>query len=136
MSVTQLSVFVQNKRGRITELVSLLAANDINIFAFSVADVSDYGIVRVLAEHARRAHTVLTEAGFTTKADPVVSVPLVDKVGSLAKVLELVTECGATIDYLYLSARMSVVLRVDDVDAVERRLVAAGFAPLNEQEVD
>ena len=136
MAVTQLSIFVENKRGRIAEVVGLLADNDISIFGFSVAEVSDYGIIRLLAENGRRAQDVLEGAGFTMVANSVISVPLADRAGSLASVVRLVSESGANIEYIYLSARRSVVMKVDDVGSVESTLRAAGFEPLDDEAVD
>ncbi len=133
MSVTQLSVFVQNKRGRIAELLSVLADQGMSVFGFSLSEVSDYGIVRLLAEDGPAAHGLLEKAGFTVVANPVVSVILDDRAGSLADVVGLLASSGVDMDYLYLSARRSAVIKVDDPTAVESLLTAAGFVVLTDK---
>lgn len=136
MSVTQLSVFVQNKRGRIAELLSVLAEQGISVFGFSLSEVSDYGIVRLLAEDGPVALGTLEKAGFTVVANPVVSVVLDDRAGSLAAVVGLLASSGVDMDYLYLSARRSAVIKVDDPTAVESLLTGAGFHVLTDQSPD
>lgn len=135
MSVTQLSVFVQNKRGRIAELLDVLADRGISVFGFSLSEVSDYGIVQLLTQDGRAALGMLESAGFTVAANPVVSVVLDDRAGSLAEVVKLLATSGVDIDYLYLSARRSAVIKVDDPAAVESLLTGAGFVVLTDQTV-
>lgn len=133
MSVTQLSVFVQNKRGRIAELLGVLAERKISVFGFSLSEVSDYGIVRLLTEDGPAAHRMLESAGFTVAANPVVSVALDDRAGSLAEMVGLLATAGVDIDYLYLSARCSAVIKVDDPTVVEGLLTDAGFVVMADQ---
>ncbi len=133
MSVTQLSVFVQNKRGRIAELLGVLADRGISVLGFSLSEVSDYGIVRLLAEDGPAAFGMLETAGFTVVANPVVSVVLDDRAGSLAEVVVLLAAAGVDIDYLYLTAIRTAVIKVDDLAAAESLLTAAGFVVLTEQ---
>ena len=133
MSVTQLSVFVQNKRGRIAELLSVLADRGISVFGFSLSEVSDYGIVRLLPEDGFGALGMLEKAGFTVVANPVVSVALDDRAGSLADVVGLLASSEVDMDYLYLSARRTAVIKVDDPAAVENLLTGAGFVVLTDQ---
>ena len=132
VSVTQLSVFVQNKRGRIAELLGVLADRGISVLGFSLSEVSDYGIVRLLAEDGSAAFGMLETAGFTVVANPVVSVVLDDRAGSLAEVVILLAAAGVDIDYLYLSAIRTAVIKVDDPAAAESLLTAAGFVVLTE----
>jgi hypothetical protein len=135
MPVTQLSVFVENKRGRVAEVIGALALQDIPVYGLSLAEVSDYGVVRLLAEDGPRAHEVLEGAGFTTVANPVISVALPDQTEALARVVRLVADCGANIEYMYLTSRPSVVLRVDDEARVEGVLRSHGFS-VREEAVD
>jgi hypothetical protein len=133
VSVTQLSVFVQNKRGRIAELLGVLADRGISVLGFSLSEVSDYGIVRLLTEDGPAAFGMLETAGFTVVANPVVSVVLDDRAGSLAEVVVLLAEAGVDIEYLYLSAIRSAVIKVDDPAKAESLLTAAGFVVLTDQ---
>jgi len=133
VSVTQLSVFVQNKRGRIAELLGVLAEQKISVLAFSLSEVSDYGIVRLLTEDGPAALGMLESAGFTVAANPVVSVVLDDRAGSLAEVVRLLSAAGIDMEYLYLSVRRSAVIKVDDPAATERMLTEAGFVVLTDR---
>lgn len=135
MAVTQLSVFMENKRGRIAELMGVLAAHQLPVYGLSLAEVSDYGVVRLLPEDGRRALSVLQDAGFTVVANPVVSVGLADQTDALARVVRVVSESGANIEYMYLTARPSVVVRVDDPDQVERILKEHGL-PVRDDAAD
>ncbi len=132
MSVGQLSVFLENKKGRIAELLSALAQEDIPVFGFSVADVSDYGIVRILSSRGAEACDVLRSHGFTVVENRVVSASIKAGTRDLANVVSVLSNAGVNIEYMYMTTRQSVVLRVDDPDAVEGILVERGFECLSD----
>lgn len=127
VSVPQISVFVENKKGRVAEVVKTLGRAGFSISGFSVADVSDYGIVRLLVERGDEAHRLLEEKGFTTVVNDVVAIALNNVPGALAAALGALAESGFDAEYMYLTADRSVVVKVDDVAAVERTLTARGF---------
>lgn len=127
VAVGQLSVFLENKKGRIAEVLGVLASEDIAVFGFSVADVNDYGIVRVIAERGDVARAALESRGFTVIENEVVSVLVTGGVRSLADVVGILSNAGVNIEYMYLTTRHSVVLRVDDPAAVEALLTHRGF---------
>ena len=120
MKIKQLSVFIENAPGRVSEVTDVLGASGLDIRGFSVADTADYGILRLVVDEPDRAATLLREHGFTVRENDVVCVRLEDKPGGLARVLKLVSEAGVNIEYIYSLVSADVVLNVTDVDrAVE-----------------
>jgi hypothetical protein len=120
-------VFLENKKGRIAEVLGILASEDIQLFGFSVADVNDYGIVRVIPERGVDARAALEARGFTVIENLVVSARIEGGVRALADVVGILSNAGVNIEYMYLTTRDSVVLRVEDVAAVESLLAHRGF---------
>jgi hypothetical protein len=116
VKVTQLSVFISNQSGRISEVTGLLGEHDVNIRGFSVADTADYGILRLVVDDPARAHEVLKEAGFTVREDDVICVNLPDTPGALSRVLKVVSDAGVNIEYIYSLVSTYVVINVDDAD--------------------
>ena len=127
MAVGQLSLFLENKKGRIAEVLGVLASEGIEVVGFSVADVSDYGIVRIIPESGGEARAALETRGFTVVENHVVSVSIEKGVRALADVVGILSNAGLNIEYMYLTARRSVILRVDDPPVVERLLTQRGF---------
>lgn len=120
MRVRQLSVFIQNRAGRVSEVTGLLGDGSINIRGFSVADTSDYGILRLVVDDPDRALELLRERGFTVREDEVICIDLPDKPGALANALRIVADAGVNIEYIYSLVATYVVLNVEDVaNAIE-----------------
>ncbi|GAB4245948.1 MAG: ACT domain-containing protein [Thermoleophilia bacterium] len=136
MGVPQISVFVENKKGRIAQVIGILGDAGFSIRGFSVADVSDYGIVRLLVDRGTEARRLLEEAGFTTVSTEVVSVLLDDRPGALGAVLRVLAEAGFDAEYMYLTAQSSVVVKVDEIEEVERVLREKGFSVLGAESID
>ena len=113
--VIQLSVFVANEAGRVSEVTNALGEADINIRGFSVSDTADYGILRLVVDKPAEAHDVLKRAGFTVKDTEVICIDLPDHPGGLAAVLRIVSEAGVNIEYVYSLIGTYVVLNVADV---------------------
>lgn len=116
MKVRQLSVFIENKAGRVSEITELLGRSDVNIRGFSVSDTVEYGILRLVVDLPEKAKEVLREAGFTVREDEVICVDLPDQPGGLAGVLKVVSEAGVNIEYIYSLVSTYVVLNVGDTD--------------------
>ena len=89
MLVEQIAVFLENKSGRLAEITAVLAENNINIRALSVADTADFGILRLIVDKVEKAKSVLKENGFTVGKTKVIAVEVEDKTGGLAKVLQV-----------------------------------------------
>ncbi len=121
MHIQQLSVFLEDKSGRLTELTRILAENDINITALSVAETADYGIVRMVVGRPELAKKALEKAGFSIGLTDVVCVNMPDKPGSLHSILEILTEEKINVDYMYAFSNSDValaVIRATDVQLV------------------
>ena len=113
--VRQLSVFIANESGRVSEVTGLLGEAGINIRGFSVSDTADYGILRLVVDRPDEAYVLLKEAGFTVKELDVICIDLPDVPGGLASVLKIVSEAGVNIEYVYSLIGTYVVLNVADV---------------------
>lgn len=121
MKVQQISVFLENKSGRLAELTQTLGTADINIRALSIADTSDFGILRLIVNKPAEALNVLKEAGFTVSITDVIAVEVKDQPGGLGNILKLLQDSGINIEYLYAFLEKSsndalVVFRVEQVD--------------------
>lgn len=114
--VKQLSVFIANEAGRVSEVTGLLGEAGVNIRGFSVSDTADYGILRLIVDKPAEAHVVLKDAGFTVREDEVICIDLPDQPGGLAGVLKIVSEAGVNIEYVYSLVSTFVVINVGDAD--------------------
>ena len=129
MFVKQLSVFVENKFGRISEIINALAENSIDISALSLADTSAFGILRLIVDKPELAVDVLKEEGVIVKLSDVLAIAIDDAPGGLAKALSVLTEANVVIEYMYAFIGKAVgkamtVIRVDDeakaIDALNK----------------
>ena len=102
--IQQLSVFLENRKGRLTELTRILADNDINITAFSIADATDYGILRLVEGRPELAVKVLKENSFSVKITEVACMIVPNEPGGLHKALNILSENNIDIDYMYAFA--------------------------------
>jgi hypothetical protein len=116
VNVKQLSVFIENKAGRVSEVTDVLGDANVNIRGFSVSDTADYGIVRLIVDDPDRGREVLSAAGFTVKENPVICLDLPDHPGGLAGVLKVVSGAGVNIEYVYSLISTYVVINVADID--------------------
>lgn len=116
MVVKQLSVFIANESGRVSEVTGILGEAGVNIRGFSVSDTADYGILRLVVDKPEGARDTLASAGFTVRMDDVICIDLPDRPGGLAEVLKIVSSAGVNIEYVYSLVATFVVLNVGDVD--------------------
>jgi hypothetical protein len=114
--VRQLSVFIANEAGRVSEVTRVLGDGGVNIRGFSVSDTADFGILRLVVDDPVRAHVLLKEAGFTVKETEVICIDLPDQPGGLAGVLKIVSDAGVSIEYVYSLIATYVALNVADAD--------------------
>ena len=112
MLIKQLSVFLEDRSGRLTELTRILAENDVNITALSVAETADYGIVRMVVGRPELAKEALEKAGFSIGLTDVVCVNMPDQSGSLYRILQILTDQKINIDYMYAFSNNAVALAV------------------------
>ncbi len=135
MKVQQLSVFIENKAGRVSEVAGALGAAGVNIRGFSVADTADYGILRLVVDKPEGAKTALKVGGFTVKETDVICIWLEDVPGSLARVLRTVADAGVNVEYLYSLVSTYVVLNVSDADAAIARLEGRQVRLISQEEI-
>lgn len=133
--VTQLNVFMENKRGRLYEIASTLGKAGINIKGFSVADMADFGIFRLIVADPERAREVLKAAGFAVSESRVVVVAVPDEPGGLARVLEVVNEGNVAIEYLYIIAQTKLAFAFEDNERGAALLKAAGIPVLDQEDI-
>ncbi len=107
MKVKQISVFLENKCGRLAQVTKILAENDINIRALSLADTADFGILRIIVNDLEGASSVLKTAGYTLAETEVVAVEVPDKPGGLASILEPLWKAGLDVEYMYAFVQSS-----------------------------
>ena len=132
--IEQLSVFLENKSGRLAELTRVLGNAGINMRALMVADTEEFGVVRIICDHPQRARETLESAGFGVSATPVVAVEVPDRPGGLADVLEALGAQGMNVEYAYCFVEPSGdaavdVFKVDDAGAADV-LRGSGFRVL------
>ncbi|MDO8914711.1 MAG: amino acid-binding protein [Coriobacteriia bacterium] len=134
-NVRQLSVFIANESGRVSEVTGLLGDADINIRGFSVSDTADYGILRLIVDKPDESYVLLKEAGFTVKELDVICIDLPDVPGGLAGVLRIVSEAGVNIEYVYSLIGTYVVLNVADVDRAMALLRGRPVRLISQEEI-
>lgn len=119
MTVEQISVFVENRPGKLVEVLEILSANNIDLRALSIADTADFGVLRLIVNKPREALEVLREADFATSVTEVLSVSIEDAPGSLARVLRYLSDAGIGVEYIYAFVahekdKAYVIVRVED----------------------
>lgn len=135
MKVQQLSVFIENKAGRVSEVTDLLGEKGINIRGFSVSDTAEYGILRLVVDRPDESKGLLKDAGFTVKENDVICIHLPDEPGSLANVLRVVSDAGVNIEYIYSLVSTYVVINVADADKALRLLEGKPVRLVSQEEI-
>lgn len=138
--IKQLSIFLENKKGRMWKALDVLEEAKINIRALSLADTSDFGILRLVVPEPDRAQEVLEENGFLVKVGEVIAVGITDKPGGLNKILKILNKSGINLEYLYAFVeqnknRAIVVLHPENIDAGLEALEKGNADVLSEKEV-
>ncbi|MDR2967495.1 MAG: acetolactate synthase [Methanobacteriaceae archaeon] len=123
MKIKQLSIFLENKEGRLWNALDILANDNINIRALSLADTSEFGILRIIVQDPEKAKKVLEDNDFIVKIKNVIGVELSDTPGGLAKVLKLLNENKINLEYLYAfthekSEKAILLLQANDLDSL------------------
>jgi hypothetical protein len=137
MAIKQLSVFVENKQGSLHEITDVLAKANINLRSMCVADTSNYGIVRIIADEPERAKALLDEEGHAANLRIVNAFAVPDQPGGLTKVLSLLEGKGVDIEYMYAlitseSGKAYSVMRTGDTEATDKILTDSGIELLDE----
>jgi len=101
MYIKQLSVFVENREGRLEEVLQILKDNDINIVSLSLADTSDFGLLRLIVSDSEKGRDALKSNGFSAMLTDVLAIKLEHRVGGLQKLLDLICKSNINIEYMY-----------------------------------
>jgi hypothetical protein len=136
MHTRQISVFLENRKGRLAEMTQLLAENKINIRALSLADMTDLGVLRLIVNDPDRCLNVLRASDFAAQATDVVVVEVPDRPGALHNVLEVLNANGLNVEYMYASVGKKVdtgvvIFKVDPVDEAVVILQRNGISVLS-----
>jgi hypothetical protein len=140
MKVNQISIFVENKSGRLAEVTKILGNAGINIRALSLADTSDFGILRLIVNDSARAIEVLKSRQFTVSMTEVVAVEVSDRPGGLADILEILEKEKINVEYMYAFVERSsnnavIIFRFDETDRAIKALTAKGVTVLEGKKV-
>jgi hypothetical protein len=141
MFVKQISVFMENRAGRLEEITGILAESKVNIRALSLADTSDFGILRLIVDDPDRTAGILKKAGFTVRENDVIALEVEDKPGGLHDILGLFSKAGISIEYMYAflerrhENRAVLIIRVEAAAKAVKTLQDAGKHLLAAQEI-
>lgn len=140
MTIQQITVFLENRTGQLAEITNLLAKHQLDIRAISIAETSDYGLVRMIVDDAQKASSVLLEYGAILSMNSVWAVEVSDCPGGLSRLLNALTENDVSVEYMYsLFTRKGdcayMVLRVDHEAAFLEALQKQGIHPVGKEEL-
>lgn len=140
MIIKQLSVFVENKTGRMAEITRVIGDAQVDIRALSIADTSDFGILRLIVNKPDVAVQVLRDAGITVSLTDVIAVGVEDKPGAFANAVKTLSDVGINIEYMYAfisrsDNRAFVILRVEEPERAVEALRAKNFEILTSEKI-
>ncbi|MBP3627445.1 MAG: acetolactate synthase [Clostridia bacterium] len=140
MFIKQLSIFVENKPGRLHSIMDALGENGVDISALSIADTTDFGILRIIVSDIDKAREVLREIGVISKVTNVIAVYIDHKIGGLAAVLDHISDAGIGIEYMYAflgrtEGKALMVLKADDEEMAAEVLSANGVKLASMEEI-
>jgi len=140
MKIKQISVFIENISGRLYEVTELLGENNINIRALSLADTSDFGILRLIVNNPDRAYDLLKQNDFTVGRTDVIAVEVPDVPGGLASVLKALRDADVNVEYMYAFVERSgdcavMIFRFDETDQALEALNNAGFTTIKGEKI-
>ncbi len=140
MKVEQISIFLENKSGRLADVTDVLAKKGINIRALSLADTVDFGILRLIVNDLEKTKKLLKDSGFTVGQNEVVAVEMPDQPGGLAGILAILQKSGVNVEYMYAfiqkcEGKAVLIFRFDEIDQAIDVLQKAGIRILKREEV-
>ena len=131
MVIKQLSVFIENREGRLERVTEALKERNINIASFSLADTSEYGMLRMIVSNPEEGKKVLKEEGFSAMLTDVIAVKIAQKPGTLHEVLKCLFDAGISVEYMYTLATAgkdtSIIIKLSDFEAALRLLESSGY---------
>ena len=139
MTAKQLSVFIENRQGRLGDVLHILKENDVNILSISLADTTEYGLLRLIVNDPENGCKVLLEAGFSSMLTDVVIIKIPHVAGALQSILSLITEKGINIEYMYgLSVETdnaSIVMKTNELEEALSVLENAKIGTMTPEEI-
>lgn len=139
MSIKQISVFLENQPGALNAMTGVLTEHGIDMRALSLAEASDFGIVRLIVDDVYKTTTVLKDAGYVHSLTAVLGVAIPDVPGGLNKLLQILTEANVNIEYMYAflgrAERAYMIFRVQNEAAAASALKAAGIRLVEQEEI-
>ena len=140
MKLTQISLFLENRKGRLADVCSVLGKNKVNIRALTIAETDEFGVLRMVVDQPDKALATLRSNGFVASVTHIVAVEVDDRPGGLAAVLRVLTDAGLNIEYMYgfvekKTDRALMVFRFDDPDRALEILRTNGINVVGQAEV-
>jgi hypothetical protein len=140
MLIKQISIFIPNKKGSLSQLTDILIAHNIDIRAIAVFDTAEFGILRIVVDDPDRAVEILNEEGVVAKVSKVIAVEPEDKPGSLNEIFTILKDADINIDYIYSFIMRKkempfIVLKVDEQEKAVEVLTTAGINVINKEEI-
>lgn len=138
MQAEQISIFIENKAGRISDVTGILAQAGVNIRALAVADTSDFGVLRLIVDDNAKAEDALKKAGFTVRKTKVVAVKVEDRPGGLHNILDILKQARINVEYMYAFVQHSgqraiMIFRFDQPEEAIRVLTEKGVSVVDER---
>ncbi len=138
--IHQISVFLENRKGSLSEITKTLADNQINLRAISIAESADYGVLRLIADDAEKATSTLLANGFVLSMTPVTVISVPDEPAGLSQLLGLLASGGIDIEYMYSlfthqNGKAYMVFRVADYEPLKELLSEHGMTPVRPEEL-
>ena len=135
MFAKQLTVFIENRSGRLAEVLNVLRENNVNILSLSLADTTEFGLLRLIVDNAARGREKLSENGFSSLLSDVSIIKISHKVGSLQELLKVIDANGVNIEYMYglsiESEEAYVVLKASDIEKLDDILTKNNICTLS-----
>ena len=139
MFAKQLTVFIENRSGRLSEVLNVLKENRVNILSLSLADTTEFGLLRLIVDNAALGKEKLSENGFSSLLSDVSIIRIDHKVGSLQELLDVIDKNGVNIEYMYglsiESEKAYVVLKASDTERIDRILSESGIETVSCEEI-
>lgn len=141
MSIKQISVFLENKPGRLQKMTGVLASQDVDMRALSLAETKDFGIARMIVDDVFKAMNVLKENDFIASLTSVLAVAVPDEPGGLDKLLQIFSQAEVNIEYMYAfiggaeANHAYMIFRVADTKAAEARLAGRGLKIMTQEDI-
>ena len=138
MQAEQISIFIENKTGRISDVTGILSEAGVNIRALAVADTSDFGVLRLIVDNNAKAEEALKKAGFTVRKTKVVAVKVEDRPGGLHSILEILKQARINVEYMYAFVQQSgdkaiMIFRFDQTEEAIKILTEKGVTVVDER---